>query len=112
MVNRLRVLASSGTALATPWAEKITGCDPGGASESSLMKTTPLAFSEFDDEFVVHDLVPNIDRRAEELQRAFNGVDRPDDARAEAAGRAKDDTKGGFERSAGHDRRPMEGQGR
>ena len=60
------------------------------------MKTTPLALSEFDDIFVVDDLVPDVDRRAIDLQRPLDDVDRAHDAGAEAARRAKNDAKRGF----------------
>jgi hypothetical protein len=39
-----------------------------------------------DHEAVVHDLVAHVDRRAEDLQRAVDDIDRPVDAGAEAPG--------------------------
>ena len=43
----------------------------------------------FDDETIVHDLMPDIDRCPELLQRPFDDLDGPVDARAEAARRGQ-----------------------
>ena len=59
-----------------------------------------------DDEAVVDDFVPHIDRRAEALERELDDLDRPVDAGAEAARRRDQDSKGGselrFRHGAGH----------
>ena len=50
-----------------------------------------LGLQRVDDELVVHDLVAHVDRRAVELQRPFDDVDRAHHAGAEAARRAEND---------------------
>ncbi len=45
---------------------------------------------------VVHDLVPDVDRRAVFLQRPFDDLDRPLDAGAEAAGLGQNDADHGL----------------
>ena len=97
MVNRLRAFASSGTALATPWAEKITGRSPAGASASSLDEDDALSLERVDDVFVVDDLVAHVDRRAVDLERPLDHVDRAHDAGAEAARSAENDTERRFQ---------------
>ena len=79
-----RRFASSMTDWATPWALKIVTA-PSGISFSSSTNTRALALELFDHMPIVHDLVPDIDRRAVFLERPVDDVDRPDDARAEAA---------------------------
>jgi hypothetical protein len=44
-----------------------------------------------DDELVVHDLVPHVDRRTEQLHRTLDDVDRPVDAGTETAGIGEED---------------------
>ena len=51
-----------------------------------------------DDGFVVHDLVPHVDRRPIEPERPLDDVDGAHDARAKAARLAEDDPKGWFHR--------------
>ena len=102
-----RACAASGTALATPWAEKITGWSVSGISSSSSTNTAPFAFRLVDHIAVVDDLVAHIDRRPELLQRQFDDLDRPVDAGAEAARRAKQD----IERRLGHRRGSSHGTG-
>ena len=94
MVKRLRAAASSGTDLATPCAENTTGALPAGASLNSRMKTTPLALSDVDDVAVMHDFVPDIDRRPKALQRRLDDVDRAHHAGAKTARGAEQDAQG------------------
>ena len=89
---------------ATPWAEKITGWSVSGISSSSSTKTAPLALRLVDHVAVVDDLVADIDRRAEALQRQLDDLDRPVDAGAEAARRAEQDASGGLVRVRRDDR--------
>ena len=60
----------------------------------------PLSFEALDHIAVVDDLVPHIDGRSVERERAFDRFDRPHDACAEAAGRAKKNLERRL--SAGH----------
>ena len=53
-----------------------------------------LAFQVVDDEFVVHNLVAHVDRRAVLRQRALDDRDGPVDPGAEAAGIGEDDVQG------------------
>ncbi len=46
MWKNLRAVASAGTALGTPWAEKMTGASVGGISSSSSTKTAPFFFRD------------------------------------------------------------------
>ena len=46
MWKNLRTEASAGTAVGTPWAEKITGASVGGISSSSSTKTAPFFFKD------------------------------------------------------------------
>ena len=55
-------------------------------------ETRALVFQGFDDMPVVDDFVAHIDGLTVFLQRAFDDVDRPNDARTEAARLGKDDT--------------------
>ena len=70
---------------ATPWALKIVTA-PSGISSSSSTKTAPLRFERLDHMAIVDDLVADIDRRAEFLERPLDDVDRPHDAGAETSG--------------------------
>jgi hypothetical protein len=90
-----RRAASAGTALGTPWAEKITGRSSGHSSSSST-KTAPLARRSVDHEAVVHDLVAHIDGRAPFLERHLDDLDRAVDAGAEAARRGEVEGQGRF----------------
>ena len=115
MVSRLRAFASSGTALATPWAEKITGRSPAGASASSLDEDDALRLERIDDVLVVDDLVPHVHRRAVDLERLLDHVDRAHDAGAEAARRAENDAERRFRcssRSSALPKRPCLGKPR
>ena len=56
-----------------------------------LDENRALGLQAVDDIAVMHDLVADIDRGAVDRQRPFHGVDRPDHAGAEAAGRTKHD---------------------
>ena len=55
-----------------------------------------LRLERVDDVFVVDDLVPHVHRRAVDLQRLLDHVDRAHDAGAEAARRAENDTERRF----------------
>ena len=55
-----------------------------------------LGLERVDDMFVVDDLVPHIDRRAVDLERLLDHVDRAHDAGAEAARGAKNDAERRF----------------
>ena len=68
----------------------------------------------FDHEAVVDDLVPHIDGRTEPLEGKLDDLDRPVDARAEAARRGNQYSKRGkFIHGAGHlGFRPVTGNGR
>ena len=56
-----------------------------------LDENRPKPAQPVDDEAVVDDLVPDIDRRAEPLDRQLDDLDRPVDTRAEAARRSDQD---------------------
>ena len=95
--KKLRRFASSGTDFGTPWAEKTTGAVVvSGISESSSTKTAPLALQALDHIAVVDDLVADIDRRADRLQRQLDDLDGAHHAGAEAARRAEQDLEGRF----------------
>ena len=73
-----------------------------------------LGLERVDDEFVVHDLMPHIDRRPVKPQRLFDDVDRPHDAGAKTARRAENDAQGGFgggRGGFGHAAEPLGGGG-
>jgi hypothetical protein len=58
------------------------------------------------------DLMPDIDRRAMDGECAFDRIDRPDDACAEAARRTKNDFQGRFGRHIGAIQGPGHQNGR
>ena len=92
-----------GTDLGTPCAENTTGRSSGTSSSSST-NTAPELAQPVDDEAVVDDLVADIDRRAEPLERELDDLDRAVDAGAKAARRGDQDLEGG--RSVQHSDRP------
>ena len=72
----------------------------------------PIALQAVDDEAVVDDLVPHIDRRAEPLERELDDLDRAVDAGAKAARRGDQHAKGEarieFSHGAGHVRHRLQ----
>ena len=72
-----------------------------------------LVFQAFDNVFVVHDLVPDIDRRSEPLEGKLDDLDRTVDAGAEAAGSGDEHAQGRqgaieFRHGAGHVRHRLQ----
>ena len=86
IVEAARLRRRPAPTLGTPWAEKTTG-RPSGTSSSSLTNTAPMPAQPVDDEAVVDDFVPDIDRRPEPLDRQLDDLDGAVDARAKAARR-------------------------
>ncbi len=66
----------------------------GGHFREVLDKTRPFGAQALDDVPIVDDLVADVDRRPEPLQRLFDDLDRTDDARAEPAGLREDHAHG------------------
>ena len=82
-----------GTDLGTPCAEKTTGRSSGHLVELVDEHRAQVA-QPVDDEAVVDDLVADIDRRAEPLERQLDDLDGAVDAGAEAARRRDQDAQG------------------
>jgi enamine deaminase RidA (YjgF/YER057c/UK114 family) len=70
-------VASSGTTLGTPWAEKTRLAI--GHFVQFLDEHRPLDLQIVDHVAIVNDLVADIDRRAITFDRAFDDLDRPVD---------------------------------
>jgi hypothetical protein len=85
-----RAAASRRTACETPCALK-TSVAPGGTSAEVLDEDRTLLLEILDDVGVVDDLVADVDRRAELVQRALDDLDRALDAGTEAARLGEED---------------------
>jgi len=59
-----------------------------------LDENRPFRFQVFDDELVVHDLVPHVNRCAVQRKRTLHDVDRTIDSGAETAGFGEQDLHG------------------
>ena len=101
--KRLRLRAASGTAL----GDAVRGEDHRLVGLRDFVELLDedgaLRLQAVDDVAVVDDLVADIDRRAEFLERQLDDLDGAVDAGAEAARRAEQDVEGRFRR--GHDNR-------
>src|SRR6266480_2257596 len=75
MCGKRRRSASDLTDFATPCAENTTGA-PSGTSSSFLYKDRSLGGKTGDDPRVVHDLMPNENRRAKPVEALFDGFNR------------------------------------
>ena len=89
----MRRCAASRTVLPTPWAEKITVLRLGNLVEL-LDEDRAFGAQAFDDVAVVDDLVADIDRRAEFLERQLDDLDGSLNPGAKAARRAHHDSEG------------------
>ena len=75
MAKSLRAGGFAGTDFGTPCAEKITGACRIGHLVELLDEDRALRLQPFDDIFVMHDLVTDIDRRAMDPERLLHGID-------------------------------------
>jgi hypothetical protein len=60
-----------------------------------LHKYRPFSLQAIDNKFVMHNLMPHIDRRTVEFERAFNDVNGADNTSTETTGCSEEDFEGG-----------------